>query len=83
MEYKHSLGSWIPTLAGKRFVCTKEVVFDVDCGVKVNSTGNVPTFVLILEPAINNGKTGYLGRVPPIDEVFELMIMSTGWYLNC
>lgn len=61
MKYKYSLGSRISTLAGKWFVCTKEVVLDGSYSVKVNSTGNMPTFILVLESAIDNGKIGYLG----------------------
>jgi hypothetical protein len=76
MKYKHTLGSWIPTLARKRFSCSKEAIFDGGYGVKIDSARNMPTFVLVLKPAVNNGKTGYLRRVHPINEVLELMTIS-------
>jgi hypothetical protein len=63
MKNKDGLGCWISTLAGSRFVYAEEVIFEGICAVKVDSTGDVPAIVLILEPTVNNSKTGYLRRV--------------------
>ena len=82
MENKHSFGNGISTLAGEGFVCTEEVILNSSCCVKVDRTGNMPTFILVLEPAVNDGKTRYLGRVHAIDKVFELRIILAWWCSN-
>jgi hypothetical protein len=82
MKNEHGLDNRIPALARDWLVCTKEIVFDSICGVKVDSTGNVPTFVLVLKPAINNGETRDIGRIAAIDEVFELRVKSTSLSRN-